>query len=80
MVEIDVKINGVLYDRIQVCNTDRRHLNLTLYSVTTLQKQGKKRFTVAHTKENGLYELLARVFGNGNLKHSGQRKREKEKV
>lgn len=78
MVEIDIKINGSLYDRIHVCNTDKQHLGQTVYSVTTFS--GRRQFTVVHTKKDGLYELLARVFGNGNLKHSGQRKREKEKV
>lgn len=78
MVEIDIKINGALYDRVHVCNTDVQHLGLTTYSVTTFN--GRREFTVAHTQKNGLYELLSRVFENGNLKHSGKRNKEKEQV
>ncbi len=77
MIEIDIKINGELYDRVHVCNTDVLHLGLTTYSVTTFHG---KEFTVKHTQAKGLYELLARVFGNGNLKHSGQGDRKKEKI
>ncbi len=77
MIEIDVKINGVVFDRIHVANVDKLQLGLTTYKVDTLHS---KSFTVQHTKEQGLYELLARVFGNGNLKHSGDRKSGKEIV
>ncbi len=77
MVEIDVKINGELFDRIHVCNTDQPHLGLTTYKVETLRK---KTFTVQHARSKGLYELLSRVFGHGYLKHSGECKNEKEIV
>lgn len=77
MVEIDVKINGELFDRIHVANTDQLHLGLTTYKIDTLRK---KAFTVQHTRTKGLYELLSRVFGNGNLKHSGESNSEKEIV
>ena len=77
MIEIDVKLNGVLFDRIHVANVDKLQLGLTMYKVDTLHGKG---FMVQHAKEKGLYELLARVFGAGNLKHSGEPKRGKEIV
>ena len=77
MIEIDVKINGELFDRIHIANVDRLQLGLTAYSVNTLHRTS---FTVQHTKEKGLYELLARVFGAGNLKHSGEAKGNKKIV
>ena len=77
MIEIDVKINGVLYDRIHVANVDHLQMGLTTYKVDTLHGKG---YTVQHTKEKGLYELLARVFGAGNLKHSGEAKGNKKIV
>ena len=73
MIEIDVKINGVLFDRVHVANVDKLQLGLTTYKVDTLQK--KISFTVQHHKHEGLYRLLARVFESGNLKHSGQNKK-----
>jgi len=77
MIEIDVKLNGVLFDRIHVSNIDKLHMGLDAYHVDTLHGKG---YTVVHAKEKGLYELLARVFGNGNLKHSGEGKKGKEIV
>ncbi len=59
MVEIDVKINGELFDRIHVSNTDLHHMGLTTYKVETMR--GKKA-TVQHHQHEGLYALLGRVF------------------
>ncbi len=70
MVEIDVKINGVLYDRIHVMNTDKHQLGLTTYAVETFRGGC---FTVEHTSRKGLYELLGRVFGAGRLRYTGKR-------
>ena len=64
MIEIDVKLNGVLFDRIHVANVDKLHMGLTTYKVDTLHGKG---FTVVHPKKKGLYELLSRVFGAGYL-------------
>lgn len=69
MIEIDVKINGVVFDRIHVANVDKLQLGLTTYKVDTLHGKG---FTVQHTKEKGLYELLSRVFRHGNLMTSAE--------
>ncbi len=59
MVEIDVKINGELFDRIHVTNTDVLHMGLTTYKVETMRG---KTTTVQHHRFQGLYALLGRVF------------------
>ncbi len=78
MIEIDVKLNGVLFDRIHVANVDKLQMGLTTYKVDTLHK--KTAFTVQHDKALGLYVLLSEVFGHGYLRHSGIRKRKIEIV